>query len=229
LKYLIIIPARGGSKGIPGKNLVKLRNIPLINHTIREALRVTALKSGVHAIVSTDDAEIRKVSLDSGIDVPFLRPSLLAGDHSPSIEYVRHAVDFYSRHGDCPENVMLLQPTSPLRTAQDVLSAMELFDDGGHDSLISVYQDDYINDKVMYTLNGTLGIPVSSMHNAGLRRQDDSPVLIRNGAIYITKVDYLRENGHIISRIPLVHMMPKSRSINIDTLEDLYMVEQLLK
>jgi CMP-N-acetylneuraminic acid synthetase len=67
------------------------------------------------------------------------------------------------------------------------------------------------------------------MHNAGLRRQDDNPVLIRNGAIYITKVDYLRENGHIVSRSPLVYMMPKSRSINIDTLEDLYMVEQLLK
>ena len=228
MKYLIIIPARGGSKGIPRKNVVPLNNIPLIGHTIKVALEVASLVNGVHAIVSTDDEDIKQLSIELGIDAPFLRPEKFSDDFSSSIEYVNHAIKFFSSKGSCPENVIILQPTSPLRTTQDVLSAIELFSTCDGSSLISAYEDNTINEKIMYTLRGRLGIPLSLSHNAGSRRQDDSAVLIRNGAIYITNVHYLKDNGHLVSEEPIIFVMPKSRSINIDTPEDLMMAKKLL-
>jgi len=228
LKYLIIIPARGGSKGIPRKNIVTLNNIPLIGHTIKVALEVASLVKDVHAIVSTDDEDIKQVSIELGLDAPFLRPQKLSDDFSSSVEYVNHAIKFFSSKGDCPENVIILQPTSPLRTTQDVLSAIELFCVCGGNSLISAYEDHTVNEKIMYTLSGNLGIPLSLFHNAGSRRQDDNAILIRNGAIYITKVEYLKDNGHLVSEEPIIFVMPKSRSINIDTPEDLMMAKKLL-
>lgn len=228
MKYLIIIPARGGSKGIPRKNIVHLNNVPLIGHTIKVALEVAALVNDVHAIVSTDDEEIQELSIKLGIDVPFLRPEKFSDDYSSSIEYVNHAIEFFNSKGICPENVIILQPTSPMRITQDVLSAVELFGTCDGKSLISGYEDNTINEKIMYTLKGSLGVPLSLSHNAGSRRQDDSAVLIRNGAIYITNVQYLKDNGYLVSEEPIVFVMPKSRSINIDTPEDFLMAEKLL-
>ena len=228
MKYLLIIPARGGSKGIPRKNLVPLNNIPLIEYTIKVALEVAFLIDHVHAIVSTDDEDIKNLSIELGIDVPFLRPDKFSDDFSSSIQYVNHAIKYFSLKGHCPENVIILQPTSPLRTTQDVLSAVGLFNQCDGSSLISAYEDHTINEKIIYTLKGRLGIPLSLYHNAGSRRQDDSSVLIRNGAIYITRVQYLKDKGHLVSEEPIIFVMPKSRSINIDTHEDLLMAEKIL-
>lgn len=228
MKYLLIIPARGGSKGIPRKNVAPLNNIPLIDYTIKVALEVASLLDNVHPIVSTDDEEIKQLSIELGIDAPFLRPEKFSDDFSSSIKYVNHAIKFFSMKGCCPENVIILQPTSPLRTTQDVLSAIDLFDQCDGNSLISAYEDNTINEKIIYTLRGRLGIPLSLSHNAGFRRQDDSAVLIRNGAIYITNVQYLKDNGHLVSEEPIIFVMPKSRSINIDTPDDLLMAEKIL-
>ena len=225
---MIVIPARGGSKGIPRKNLVELNNRPLIQYTLRTALEIISARPDIHAIVSTDDEEIKRISNKNGIDVPFIRPKRIAGDGSSSISYVNHALTFFYKEKIHPENLIILQPTSPLRSSEDVLSAIELFDDQPAESLISVYQEDTVTPKIMYTKSGPYGLPLDSQHNIGVRRQDDESVLIRNGAIYITDVSFLKKEKLIVSRKPLLYIMPKYRSINIDTYDDLLLAGKIL-
>lgn len=228
MKYLIIIPARGGSKGIPKKNIVSLKGSPLIQYTIDAALRVVTDRHDIHAIVSTDDVEIKKVALRSGIEVPFMRPQIISGDHSSSVDYILHAIKFYSQQNIDIENIVVLQPTSPLRRSLDILNAIELFNNNNSDSLISVYEEHTLNDKIFYQKNGDYGSPVNKEHNAGLRRQSDNAFLVRNGAIYISSVNFLKESGKIVSNKPLIYIMPKYRSVNIDTRDDLFVAEKML-
>ena len=228
MKYLIIIPARGGSKGIPKKNIFLLKDLPLIKYTIDSALQIIANYDGIEAIVSTDDDEIKKVALNLGIEVPFLRPRALSEDHSSSSDYILHALDFYSNQNICIENIIVLQPTSPLRDASDIENAIDLFNNKNSDSLISVYEEHTLNDKIIYEQDGDYGIPMDKAHNAGLRRQDDSGFLVRNGAIYICSVNFFKNTGKIVSNKPLTYLMPKYRSVNIDTYDDLLVAEKLL-
>ena len=228
MRYLIIIPARGGSKGIPKKNIFSLNGMPLIKYTIESALQVVADSDDIEAIVSTDDNEIKKAALSFGINVPFLRPRELSKDHSTSSDYILHAIDFYSEQHIRIENIIILQPTSPLRHASDITNAIELFDNKGSDSLISVYEEHTLNNKIIYKQDGSYGVPMDKEHNAGFRRQDDSGFLVRNGAIYICSVDFFKNTGNIVSNKPLIYLMPKYRSVNIDTHDDLLVAEKLL-
>ena len=228
MKYLIIIPARGGSKGIPKKNIFLLKGMPLIKYTIDSALEVAANYNEIQAIVSTDDVEIKKIALNLGIEVPFLRPNDLSEDHSSSSDYILHALEFYSQQDIDVENVIVLQPTSPLRQADDVLKAINLFNNKSSDSLISVYEEHTLNNKIIYKQDGNYCIPIDEAHNAGLRRQDDSGFLVRNGAIYISSVKFFKNTGKIVSNKPLIYSMPKYRSVNIDSHDDLLVAEKML-
>lgn len=228
MNYLIIIPARGGSKGIPKKNIVKINSLPLIQYTINAALGVVSVRPDISAIVSTDDEEIKDVALNAGIDVPFLRPFRLSDDTSTSSEYVKHAIEFYSKQGVTVKNIIILQPTSPLRVTQDVLVSIDLFENENKPSLISVYEEHTVNSKIIYMRNGNCGQPASLQHSEGLRRQDDRAFLVRNGAIYITDVNFFQSSSKIVSDEPLVYVMPKHRSINIDTLDDLMVAKKML-
>ena len=124
MKSLYLIPARGGSKGIPHKNIKQLGGIPLICHTINAA-RAVAADSDI--CLSTDDPKIAETAREVGLDVPFMRPAELAGDHSGSYEVMLHALDFYKARGVDYDVLVLLQPTSPLRTADDIRRAMALY------------------------------------------------------------------------------------------------------
>lgn len=228
MKYLIIIPARGGSKGIPKKNIFSLKGTPLIKYTIDAALEVIANYKDMQAIVSTDDIEIKKVALSFGIEVPFIRPKCLSEDNSSSLDYIVHALEFYSQQNINIENIIVLQPTSPLRGSLDILNAIKLFNDKNSDSLISVYEEHTLNNKIIYQQNGDYGSPMNKEHNAGLRRQDDNAFLVRNGAIYISRVNFLKDSGKIVSNKPLIYIMPKYRSVNIDTRDDLLVAEKML-
>jgi len=228
LKYLIIIPARGGSKGIPKKNIFLLKGMPLIKYTIDTALQVIADNDDMHAIVSTDDDEIKKIALNLGINVPFLRPKDLSEDHSSSSDYILHALNFYSEQNIHIENIVVLQPTSPLRHASDITNAIDLFSNKKSETLISVYEEHTLNNKIMYKQEGEYGIPMDNAHNAGLRRQDDVGFLVRNGAIYICNVNFFKNTGKLVSNKPLIYLMPKYRSVNIDTHDDLLVAEKLL-
>jgi CMP-N-acetylneuraminic acid synthetase len=213
MNILAIIPARGGSKGIPKKNIIDVLGKPLIAYTIEPAL--SALQQGFiqELIVSTDSDAIAD----------------LAADQSKSIDLIQHAIQYYAAQNRTFDAVLLLQPTSPLRTTLDIQKAIELFKHQAADSLISGYKEEYINDLVLYHLasDGVTTIPLNKQHNQGVRRQDHGHVYVRNGCIYLSKVALI-QNGLIIGDQPLMYVMDKKQSINIDNMDDLELIKAYL-
>ena len=136
MEPLFIIPARGGSKGLPGKNTMLLKGKPLIHYSIETALALTRVNN---ICVTTDDAEIRKVAEQKGINVPFLRPPQLASDEASMQDVLLHAIGYYESLGVYYDQVVLLQPTSPLREAADVIRALSLYH-ADVDMVMSVFE-----------------------------------------------------------------------------------------
>ncbi len=226
-KYLVIIPARGGSKGIKNKNIIKVKGLPLIAYTINAAKEL--IKSGykTEIIVSTDSNKIAAIAKKYKAAVPFLRPANISGDKSKSIDYVLHSVSYFKSKGINFNATIILQPTSPLRSGKDILNSIKIFEQNKNNSLISVYHEP-IPDNIVYRKSGNYLTPLVKRHNAGLRRQDSRDIYVRNGAIYITSVNFLLRNKKIFSDRPLVYEMPKERSINIDSLEDLKKLRKII-
>ena len=226
---LAIIPARGGSKGIPRKNLVDLCGKPLIAWSIEAGnalLRAAAIQ---RSIVSTDDAEIAQVAREWGADVPFMRPPELATDTAKSIGYVLHAIDTLGASGERYDAVMLLQPTAPIRDVAGIVEATRRFRASDAESLISCYQEDYISDLVIYFDDGHGRlIPKHADHNKGVRRQNHGPAMVRNGAVYITRTDYLRRTGQLVCNKPMLMRMRKADSVDLDTPDDLLILRAML-
>ena len=228
-KFLLIIPARGGSKGIKRKNIVHLCSKTLIYYTIIIATRLLKEKIVDEAIVSTDDKEIAEISKSYGIKVPFMRPKKFALDKSKSVDVVIHALDYYRDLNVYFFAVILLQPTVPLRSYNDIVGAIKLFNAKSGDSLITGYYDDQLSDLVLYKKKDNFVIPLNKNHNMGVRRQNHERIYRRNGAVYITKSSYLRKFKKIISNKPLFYEMPLERSIDIDSYFDLERAECFLK
>lgn len=228
MKVLALIPARGGSKGIVRKNLADLAGKPLIAWTILPAVACQAEGTLTRVVVSTDDPEIAEVSAGHGAEVPFLRPAALADDTAKTVDVVMHALDFFAATGEVFDAVMLLQPTSPLRTQEDIRLTAELFADRKAESLISVSPEPQYNPLILYGRDGDFAVPLDSRHNQGVRRQDLPAFYVRNGAIYLTRTNYLRQNGLLISPQPLLYEMPRERSANIDAPADLEWVRCVL-
>lgn len=223
-----IIPARGGSKGIKGKNLVDLCGKPLIYWSIKTGIELKKNLTLKKCIVSTDDPKIAKIAEECGADVPFLRPKEAAKDTSKSIEFVLHALDTLKKIGYSFDAVMILQPTNPQRNTNDISNIVKTFMPSNTNSLISCYQEDYINKYVMYEKVGMKLKPVSEDHNKGIRRQTHGPIYIRNGTLYVTKVPYILENKRLVCNNPMLFEMKKTKSINIDNLEDLKLLRKIL-
>ena len=228
MKVLALIPARGGSKGIVRKNLAELAGKPMIAWTIEPA--VACREQGILArvVVSTDDAEIAEVSARIGAEVPFLRPLALANDTAKTVDVVLHALDFFAATGELFDAVMLLQPTSPLRTQEDIRLATELFVGRNAESLISVSPEPQFNPLILYGRDGEFAVPLDSRHNQGVRRQELPAFYVRNGAIYLTRNTFLRQSRLLISPQPLLYEMPRERSANVDVLADLEWVRCIL-
>ena len=227
-KYLGLIPARGGSKGIPHKNIYPLNNKPLISYTIEAGLYAKEHNVLDKVVVTTEDEEIARVSLQFGAEVPFLRPYELATDNSKSIDCMIHAIKWYEERGEKYDAVVLLQPTSPLRTGQDIIDSITLFEKMNKESLVSCYMEESISEYNSYHLDGDVGVPLVEDHNKGMRRQDIPNLYVRNGAIFITSTEYLLNKQLVIADSPIVYVMPKNRSANIDTQFDMDMVERLM-
>lgn len=229
MKVLTIIPARCGSKGIQDKNIIDVCGKPLLAYSIEPAIKLLKEDLVSEVIVSTDCQKIANIANRYGAKTPFLRPEAIAGDKAKSIEFIIHAIEFYEKQNIFFDAVLLLQPTSPLRTYRQLQEALSEFKSKNADSLISCYKEEYINDLVMYRdgINNFLE-PLNDKHNKGVRRQDHGSIFVRNGAVYITKVEYLKKTNQIISDNPLLLEMKKSDSINIDTLEDLEMLKRVL-
>lgn len=229
MKIITIIPARGGSKGIPDKNIADVAGKPLIVHTIEPALRIKEKGLTDHIVVSTDSEKIAEVALKAGAEVPFLRPKEISGDRSKSIEFMQHAIQHFHEKGISFDAALLLQPTSPLRTENDIINAVEMFRNADNDSLISGYEEEYINDLVLYRLDkdGKTTIPLSPDHNKGIRRQEHGSVYVRNGCMYISSIELIQK-GFIIGEKPLLYKMEKNRSVNVDTWADLELLRKMI-
>ena len=230
MKILSIIPARGGSKGIPNKNIINICGKPLIEYSISLALELKSHQLVSEVIVSTDSIKISALSKSLGATVPFLRPKKISGDKSKSIDFILHALEFFEQKGVFYDAILLLQPTSPIRSFNLLKDSIELFATEDKDSLISCYKEEYINELVMYkkSKDSIVLEPLTKNHNKGIRRQEHGDIFVRNGAIYLTKTKYLKETQQIISDNPLLIEMRKSHSINLDTLEDVELLKKIL-
>ncbi len=223
---LYIIPARGGSRGIPHKNIKPLAGKPLIAYSIEAARMAGAPDS--HILVTTDDpAIVGVVASVAGLAVPFMRPASLATDTAGSREVILHAMDEADRMGLTYDVIVLLQPTSPLRTAGDIVEALSLYRDGV-DMVVSVTEapcNPYY-DCFEAAADGTLH--VSKGDGLIIRRQDAPPAWVYNGAVYVINPRSIRRMplGEFQVRIPYV--MPRERSVDLDTPLDWKICELLM-
>jgi len=223
---LALIPARGGSKSIPHKNLAPLAGKPLIAWTIEAALRYAA---GLRVVVSTDDEEIANAARRSGAEAPFERPLGLAQDDTPTMAVVSHALWWFDENeGYRPERLLVLQPTSPLRTTDDISAAIALADERAADSVVSVSSGaTHPNLLKRVTDEGRLEDLVP--HDPVLRRQDLEPVYSLNGAIYLASRDLLLKRESFYSDRTYAYVMPPERSIDVDAPWDLYLCDLILR
>lgn len=218
--YLGVIPARGGSKGVERKNIRPLADRPLIAHTIDAALNAENL---ARTVVSTDDSEIRSIAQTHGADVPFIRPKNLATDDAPTAPVLEHALDYLEENEDFTcSGVVLLQPTSPLRTAAHVDRAIELHQESAYTTVISVSEDHSYRWR-------SKGDRAEQLNYTGdtHRRQEKPPEYVENGAIYI--VDTKHFHKHIDLRGGSVGLfeMDERYSVDIDTEFDFWLAEQI--
>lgn len=223
---LIIIPARGGSKGIPRKNIKPLGGKPLIYYAIDTARAITSVEN---ICVSTDDAEIKSVVETYGLPVPFLRPDELSTDTAGTYEVLLHALDFYEKQGKHYDIVLLLQTTSPFRTAEQVKEALALYDKSQADMVVSVkecaanpYYNIFEEDKEGW-------LHVSKGDGNIFRRQDAPKVYEYNGAIYVMNVAKLKQTH--MHKLPhrIKYVMDEHSSFDLDTMADWNMAEEIIK
>lgn len=224
LSVLALITARGGSKGIPRKNVKPLDGRPMIDYSIQAGLQSKYVDS---VVVTTDDEEIASVSRACGASVPFMRPAELASDTSKSVDAVIHARDALQDMGLSYDVLVLLQPTSPLRTAADIDAALELFVEKGRMDLVAVVpvEETPIH---MHTMDedGVLH-PIMDV-NGTIRRQDMPSFYRVNGAIYINNAAELTLETSFNDN-PLGFVMSREHSIDIDELEDFERAERALE
>jgi N-acylneuraminate cytidylyltransferase len=223
MRDLILITARGGSKGLPGKNIRPLNGRPLIYYTLDAACAVAA-KDNI--CVSTDSDDIIRVVNQYGIDVPFKRPAALAADTSGSYEVILHALNYYEQQGIRYDRVILLQPTSPFRTGAHVRDAVALYEPG-LDMVVSVKiskANPYFN---LFEENKD-GLLTRSKGVGNARRQDCPVAYEYNGAIYVMNVESLKVRPHTEFSKIKKYLMSERDSLDIDTKLDWLVAEAIL-
>lgn len=226
MKTLAIIPARGGSKGLPGKNIRLLAGIPLITHTIRAAQEAKTIG---RIIVSTDDEAIAEIARAAGAEVPFIRPAHLSDDKAAGVDVCLHALAHANNSLDYnPELVIFLQPTSPLRSSADIDAAVKLLRDSDADSVVSVKAvTEYPQWMKKMDAEQRLS-PLFDDLIATAARQDLAKSYILNGAIYLCEANALIKNQSFYSPNTRGYLMPDERSIDIDNAIDIELANLLL-
>ncbi len=227
MRLLGLIPARGGSKGIKRKNVKLLCGQPLIKYTVDVVLQCSYL---TEVMVSTEDPEIARIASDCGASVPSLRPRKLATDESPTIDTVHYTLRQYEESGVLFDAVVLLQPTTPMREVNDLLTSIRKFIAGDHDSLISVIKvPEVFNPNWIFEQNnGELKLVIPQKEIIA-RRQDLPTYYIRSGDIYITKTDIILDRYSLYGDSIGFYEMPQDRHVNIDTDADWQRAVELLK
>ena len=222
MSLLTLIPARGGSKGIQRKNIKPLMGKALIGWSIDAAKQAQCVD---RIVVSTEDREIASVARKLGADVPFMRPDELATDETPGIDPVLHAITQLPDY----EWILLLQPTSPLRSAEDIDGIWQLCKKKGAPSAVSVFETGN-HPYWVYQCNATQRLEPFIKRRPNVKRRQDLPTAYAlNGALYLARTDWLLEQRDFVRPETLGYIMPPERSVDLDTPQDWHWVEFLIK
>ncbi len=224
MKILGLITARGGSKGVPRKNIRLLNGKPLLAYTAETALEAKSLTS---VVLSTEDAEIAEIGRRFLLDVPFMRPAELAQDATPSLSVVRHALLTLAEMGEKYDAVCLLQPTNPFRRAADIDNCVELLIESNADSVVSVLPVPHeYNPQWVFWMNGENQMSlVTGEKEPTTRRQDLPPAFHRDGSVYVTRCATILEQGSLYGKHVKGYEIEPEFSANIDTEADWLAVE----
>jgi len=226
VNVIAVITARGGSRGLPRKNILPLAGKPLIAHSISVALEAKRVS---RVILSTDDEEIMQIALAHGAEVPFVRPPELSTPEAAHIDVMLHVVDWLEAHGDLPDAVLLLQPTTPLRLPEDLDGAINLLESTGCPAVVGVGPAES-HPYLTYKIDGEGRLVGFVDHGLRYpRRQDLPPAYTLNGALYLNRSSSLRETQMFQPPGAFAWVMPPDRSVDIDTLDDFALAETILK
>lgn len=223
-KVIAIIPARGGSKGLPKKNIKMFCGKPLIYYTIKAAKRSKLFD---RIIVSTDSLSIKKVAKKFGAEVPFLRPPELARDNSNIVDGISHLLKCLQKKDNYePDIIFLLQPTSPLRTSEDIVASYQLFNKSHARALVSVCETHH---EIWHIVAGKLKL-VNSFPGKLVNRQERQPTYKQDGSmVYIIKPKTLLKNKSFIPEGTVPYVVPKWKAVDIDGPEDFLIAEVLYR
>jgi CMP-N-acetylneuraminic acid synthetase len=224
-RVLGLIPSRSGSKGVPQKNVRLLCGKPLLQYTAEAALSARRLS---RVILSTDDFNIAEVGRKCGLEVPFIRPAKLAQDHTPMFPVVKQALCWLLENNELFDAVCLLQPTNPLRRAEDIDNCIELLFESNADAVMSVlpvpqpYNPHWTflkdnNNQLRLATGETEPIPC---------RQELPPAFHREGSVYVTRTEVVLHKNSLYGSHVVGYVMDENRSVNIDTLEDWVVAEK---
>jgi CMP-N,N'-diacetyllegionaminic acid synthase len=225
MKVLGIITARGGSKGVPRKNIRPLAGRPLLAYTAEAALRAKKLS---RVILSTDDREIAETGRKYGLEVPFIRPAELAEDATPTLPVLIHALEELEAAGERYDAVCLLQPTNPLRRTEDIDGCIELLEMSGADSVVSILKVPHeYNPKWVYWLDATGKLILSTGETEPVTRRQNLPdAFHRDGSVYVTRSEVILKRNSLYGSEVRGYLMDERYSANIDTEDDWRRVEE---
>jgi CMP-N-acetylneuraminic acid synthetase len=224
-KVFAVIPARGGSKGIPKKNIYPLCKKPLISYTIESAIKSKEIH---HLIVSTDSYEIAEVARSYSVDVPFIRPQALSSDTALAVDVIKHAITHEEKRLQIRfDYVVMLQPTTPLKLTEDIDGAIQKLIQTGCESIVTMVDVGANHPARMYKIDNDKLVAVMDEGIAMRPRQELPPIYIRNGAVYAFRREVIDKYNALLGNDVRPYVMPIERSVNIDSHIDLYLAEYL--
>ncbi len=228
MRVVGIITARGGSKGVPGKNIRPLAGKPLLGWTAEAALAAKRLS---RVILSTDDEAIARAGRTAGVEVPFMRPADLARDTTPTLPVLEHAVAWLENAGDRYDAICLLQPTNPLRTPATIDACIELLERTGADSVVTVLPvPAEHNPHWVYFADAEGQLRPALAGSPPLTRRQDLPAAyFREGSVYVTRRDVLVEQHTLYGARMIGHELDPARCVNIDTPQDWQRAEAMIE
>ncbi|WP_420573588.1 cytidylyltransferase domain-containing protein [Kordia sp.] len=228
MNILAVIPARGGSKGVPGKNIKLLNGKPLIQYSIDTALQSKYISE---VVVTTDDEEIIAIAKSLGANVPFVRPKHLAEDATPTLPVIQHVVSYFQAEGKEFDAICLLQPTSPFRPKGFLDQALQTFKEKQTDSLVSVLEVPHqYNPHWTFEANENGILQISTSEKDIIPRRQELPKAYhRDGSIYITKTDILMHENSLYGNSLAYIVSDETFYVNIDTIEDWEKASELAK
>lgn len=227
MRVIGIITARGGSKGVPRKNLAQLSGRSLLSYTAESALESSRLD---RVIVSTDDEEIAEEARQCGIETPFMRPAELAQDNTPTLPVLQHAAEWLEQHDEHYDAICLLQPTHPFRRGADIDACIDLLDTSGADAVVTIARvpDEY-NPHWAYFMDTDGELKLSTGESTPIPRRQDLPAAYhREGSVYVMRRDVLMNQNSLYGNRLMGLLVDSEGRVNIDTPADLEQAKVVL-